>query len=215
MLKYFLLLFSSLTFLWATNPLPYAQLGDDIYNSLDEYKKLATNINQEKSSIESYIKKVQKTKKLGYEAEISPKLSKNYLTQLRECDKERQIILTQLNALLYRSMDNKDTKTFKKLIDSNLIKLNKVQDDLMPFYKNNFKSGSIKKLDTVLASEKRYKRDKKVANKEYRNYVEEKRIQRMRDASEKADTSREAELDQEIAKQRQEINIMMENELIR
>ncbi len=213
--KYLVALLFSLTLLFAKNPLPYAQLGDDIYNSLESYKQLAISLDQMDSTVTSYINMVQETKKLGYRAEISPELSKSYLVGLRVCDKERQIIATQLNTLLYRAMDNKDTKIFKKLIDSTFINLDKVSDDAIPFYKHYFKSGSIEKLDTLLQSEKRYKSDKKKANTEYAKYVEKKRIQRMRDASEKADTSREAELDKDIEMQRREINIMMENELIR
>lgn len=215
MFKFFILLFFSLTLLFGANPAPYSNLGDEIYNSLEDYKKLSQQLPEIESIINSYINNASQVKKLGFEAEAKPELSKRYLLALREVDSERQMILTQLNASLYRAMDNRDKKSFTKLIRSHFIDLDKVGDDVIPFYKKNFKSGTIEEIESLVKNENRYKKDAKRANKEYTKRVEEKRIERMREASVEADRSREDALNREVDMQRQEINSMMENELIR
>jgi hypothetical protein len=215
MLKYFLLLSILIASLFARNPAPYAQLGDEIYNSIPAYKKLAKSLPQMSNIINNYTHNATETKKLGFKAQKSKKLSKNYLISLRELNKKRDVILTKLNALLYRSMDLKDKKIFKKVVRSGFIDFDKVADDVIPFYKRNFKSGSIRELDLLVKNEKRYKSDAKKANKEYIKRLEERRIQRMREASKELDASREAKLDSEIDMKRKKINNMMETELIR
>ncbi len=215
MLKYFLLSFFSWTLLFATNPKPYSQLGDDIYNSLKAYQKLARSLPQLNSSVQELVYNAKKTKDLGFKTEVDLKLSKKYLQALRELDKERQALLTRLNSMLYRSMDAKDTQTFSKLIRSHFIDLDRVAEDLIPFYKKHYKSGSIRELETLLKDEKRYKRDRKAENREYMKRLEAQRIQRMREAGKNIDSSREANLDKDMALKRQKINSMMESNLIR
>ena len=208
----FLFTFSILS---ASNPAPYAQLGDELYNSLDKYKSISKELPQMDETLKDYISDVQETKKMGFELENNPKLSKKYLYKLRELDRKREIILVKLNAKLYDSMDMKDVDTFKKIATSGLLDLEKVEDDIVPFYKKYFKSGSIREIESMLQKEKLYKNSKRAENREYRKSVERRRIQRMREASENADKSLEAELDKEIEHKRQEINSMMEDELIR
>jgi hypothetical protein len=208
----FLFTFSILS---ASNPAPYAQLGDELYNSLDKYKSISKELPQMDETLKAYISEVQETKKMGFELENNPKLSKKYLYKLRELDRKREIILVKLNAKLYDSMDMKDVDTFKKIVRSGLLDLEKVEDDIVPFYKKYFKSGSIREIESMLQKEKLYKNSKRAENREYRKSVERRRIQRMREASENADKSLEAELDKEIEHKRQEINSMMEDELIR
>jgi hypothetical protein len=208
----FLFTFSILS---ASNPAPYAQLGDELYNSLDKYKSISKELPQMDETLKAYISEVQETKKMGFELENNPKLSKKYLYKLRELDRKREIILVKLNAKLYDSMDMKDVDTFKKIVRSGLLDLEKVEDDIVPFYKKYFKSGSIREIESMLQKEKLYKNSKRAENREYRKSVERRRIQRMREASENADKSLEAELDKEIEHKRQEIYSMMEDELIR
>jgi len=215
MLKYLIIALFSFTLLFATNPKPYSELGDDIYNSLHAYQKLAKSLPHLNSSVNSLVNNAKNIKDIGFKAEVNPKLSKRYLHSLRELDKERQSLLTRLNSMLYRSMDNKDTKTFTRLIRSHFIDLDKVGEDVIPFYKKNFKSGSIREIETLLRDEKRYKRDRKSENKEYTKRLEQQRIQRMRDAGKSIDSSREADLDKNVALQHQKINSMMARELIR
>lgn len=215
MFKFLLLIFFSSLLLFAANPRPYSHLGDEIYNSLDTYKRLGRILPQMNSSINAYLNNAKQTKVLGFEAETSPASAKKYLIRLRELDKDRQLILTQLNAMLYHSMDNRALKTFKTLIQSHLIDLDKVGDDVIPFYKKNYKKGSIRELDLLVKVEARYKKDAKTANVEYAKRIEAQRVARMREASLNADRSREAELDEDAAKKREAINSMMKNELIR
>jgi hypothetical protein len=208
-------MFFSYVLLFSANPAPYSQLGDEIYNSLDSYKRLGRILPQMNSTINGYLNNATQVKELGFEAEASSSAAKKYLISLRELDKERQLILTQLNALLYRSMDNRALKTFKTLITSHLIELDKVGDDVLPFYKENYKKGAIKELDILVKNEERYKKDAQRANADYAKRIEAQRVARMREASIDADRSREAELDKDADMKRQEINMMMENELIR
>jgi len=215
MLKYFIVPLFSFTLLFSANPKPYSELGDDIYNSLDAYKKLSKSLPQLNSSVNSFVDNAKNIKDFGFKTEVNPKLSKKYLYALRELDTERQSLLTRLNSMLYRSMDNKDTKIFSKLIRSHFIDLDRVGEDVLPFYKKNFKSGSIREIEALLRDEKRYKRDRKAENKEYIKRVEQQRIQRMRDAGKNVDSSREEKLDRDVALQHQKINSMMESELIR
>ncbi len=215
MLKYLLIPSFLVTLLIAANPIAYSQLGDEIYNSVSSYKKMTKTLPQMNSIINNYIKGIKKTKELGYKVESKPKLSKDYLLSLRELDKKRQVILTKLNAMLYRSMDMNDAKTFKKILHSGLIDFDKVADDVIPFYKRNFRSGSIKEIDYLIKNEKRYKIDAKKANKEYAKRLEQKRINRMRNAAKELDATREAKLDSQVDKERTKIKKMMNSELIR
>ncbi len=214
MLKSFIVLFFSFTLLFATNPKPYSELGDDIYDSLGAYQKLAKLLPQVNSGAYSLINNAKNAKDLGFKAEVNPQLSKKYLHVLRELDKERQLLLTRLNSMLYHSMDNKDTKTFSRLIRSHFIDLDRVSEDVVPFYKKNFKSGSIRGIETLLRDKKRYNRDRKAENREYTKRIEQQRIERMRNAGKSIDSSREADLDKNVALQHKKINSMMENELI-
>ncbi len=215
MYKYIIILFLSFTSLFALNPVAFSQLGDDIYNSLNLYKKVSKTIPQVSSISNNYIDSVKQVKEFGYKVDSNPKLSKEYLLKLRELDKKREVILTKLNSLMYSSMDAVNTKMFKKIIQSKLINFDKVADDVVPFYKRNFKSGSIREIDTLLRNEKRYKIDTKKANRDYLKYLEKRRIQRMRDASKTNDATREVQLDDEVQKEREKINQMVETELIR
>jgi hypothetical protein len=203
------------TLLLAQTPKPYSNLGDEIYNSTQQYKKVAPVLSSSKGSVEKYLQKVRDVKALGFEAEFDKSVSKEYLKALRALDKDRQMLLTSINASLYQAMDNVDKSSFKKIINSNLLKMDKIGDDVIPFYKKHFKKGSIKKIDEILALEARYKREQKKANANYAKRVEERRIERMRAASQAADDAKEAEMDAQIERERQKVNETLETEIIR
>ncbi len=214
-MKFLTLLSLLVTLLFGLNPKPYASLGDAIYDSAYAFESLAPNLPSQQSVIETYVEDAKKVKALGFEAEVDNKMAKNYLKALRSLDGQRQKLLAQINSELYRAMDEKNLRRFSAIVKSDLISLYKASDDILPFYEKNYKKGAIPVLDEMLAEEMQLARDKKKANAEYEQKVETRRIERMREASETADSERERELNENLAKEHERVNQMLESEMIR
>lgn len=214
-MKFLTLLLFLVTLLFGLNPKPYASLGNAIYDSIHAFESVASSLPAQKDVIESYVADAKKVKALGFEAEVDNKMAKNYLKELRTLDVERQKLLAQINSELYRAMDEKNLRRFTAIVKSDLISLYKASDDILPFYEKNYKKGDIPVLDVMLAEEKQLQRDKKKAQSEYAEKVESRRIERMREASDTADKERQQELDEDLAKEHERVNEMLESEMIR
>lgn len=215
MFKSLSLLLLSSTLLLAINPKPYASLGDAMYDTTTSYEKIVAVESTLQKEVETYLERLKKTKALGFEAEVDKAVSSEYLKALRQVDALRQKILVRLNAALYRAMDERDFKRFSALIQSDLLDLYKTSDDVLPFYKEHFKKGSIAKLDKMIAMENRLKKDALVSSRQNRVSAEERRISRMREASAQKDARLEAQLDAEVEKEKAEVNQMLRSEIVR
>lgn len=214
-LRFLLTFWIFLVTVYAATPKPFSHLGDAIYTTTQKYEKMARTLPQLQKSVESYLHKIRDVKALGYEAEVDHKMSQSYLKALRALEHERQLILTGVNAALYNAMDNDDTKQFKRIIESGLLKMDKVGDDVLPFYEAHFKKGAIRELDALIAQEKRYKVNARQASVDYSKQVEARRVNRMRKASDAADARREQELDSMVNEERERIHKELESEMIR
>jgi hypothetical protein len=207
------LLACSLSF--AATPLPYSNLGDKIYNSTGLYKKLMPELPHLKSKIETYLQHVKTIKAMGFEAEMNNASDKDYLKELRKLEHERESILVSINADLYNAMDANKATLFQTLILSGLVDLDKVGDDVIPFYKQHFKKGSIGVLDEMLHEQERYRNSARKMHVDYAKQVEMRRISRMRAASEEIDTRKQEELDAAIEAEKERVEKTLETEIIR
>ncbi len=199
----------------ADTPKPYSNLGDEIYNTTERYEKLASQLPKLEPNVTSYLVKTRKVKALGYEAQMDHSVTQTYLKALRELDHDRQILLTGINAALYDAMDHNDNSAFRHIINARLLKMDKVGDDVIPYYKKRFHKGDIAILDQMLSEEKRYKNDAKKAQVNYAKQVEDRRIERMRSARENLSEQKEQALEAELEAEKERVQQNLEAEMIR
>lgn len=209
-----LALFVSLT-LHAVNPKPYAELGDQLYDSVEQFMAIPSYVPHLAISVENYLTQLKKVKAHGFEAQVDPSEAKAYLKALREIDTERRKIVVALNAALYNAIEENEPKRFIAIVRSGLIKLHPIKHDLLPYYEKTFKPGTLHVLDELLAEAKKRDAQEKARQERYAQSLEEARIERMRSASLSQAQEREATLDEEMERERERVNEMLESEMIR
>ena len=203
-----------LTTLLFANPKPYAQLGDLIYDTTVNFKRLPKLESDFDATIDAYIERVKAVKSLGYSVMEHPKNAKKYLRALRALDKERERLLDKLNGYLYDAIDRKDCATFNAIIDADLLDLYRIADDAAVFYNVTCKRGS-RVMDEYIAEQRAYRAIKKERQKNWARWAEKRRIERIHEAAKEAEKKRVERFDKEVEQQKRRINEKLESELIR
>ncbi len=200
---------------YALNPKPYSELGDRLYNSIDSYATIPSYLPNLKLTLADYIQMVKQLKVHGFEAEAGKREAAGYLNALREADALRRRILVTLNAALYQSMEEDNTKQFLSIVKGGLLNLYKIQHDVLPYYKKRFKSGTLPQLDEMVVMEQKQLEAAQLRQQEQAQAIQDARVKRMRTADETEARALEERLDQEIEQERQKVQNMLEGEMVR
>ena len=219
---YKLLLLTLLTtLLSATNPKPYAVLGDIIYNDLEAVSSLVEieAFQSYTKDINTYIKDVDKAKKIGFELEKgSSKVNKKeYLNRLRALSKSYDAFKRAAKANYKSSMKMNNYELFSNMINNSLIDSKKNKDEIMSYYQKNsqFIDANSGLIYTYLEEEADRKKKHDANRKKYKSkkMLEEEKIQRIRKNDKLEKSKREEELQEELLKKKLEIREIQKREL--
>ncbi len=136
-LFFYIVLFFSLN-LFASNPQVYAALGDTIYNNAPKIEKLKDieKFKIIKLDVEKYVSMVKLIKEYGFAVEKKDKRynQKEYLQHLRKLSKKNDFFVKFAKNNFKLSIDNEDSKTFEKIINTGLIDTKRNKDKIMQYY---------------------------------------------------------------------------------
>jgi len=208
------------TILSAHNPLPYAALGNIIYDNAEKIQQL-TDIdayNVYKDDIEQYLKDLKVTKVLGYklEKESASSLKKKYLNSLRRLSKKNDYYLRSINTQYNEAMKSKNYKLFLQIINKKLINIKKHKKEIIDYYYTNQenidKSGVI---DELLKEDARLKALKESQKRRYKTKkeLEAEKIKRIRENDKLARQKLEAELQKDLINKKEKIREIQKREL--
>jgi len=208
------------TFLNAQNPKPFATIGNDIYDNLKYIVKLydAKIDKANEHDIKTYITKVKKLKKNGYELELgNAKISpKEYLVKLRKLSKINDYFLRNIHTICKVSMANNNFTLFTKIIDNGLINIESHKKDILTYYHEHAQElQSSQTIKLLLKQEVKVKEEKlkqKKHHKKKRTKNEEK-IRRIREDAKKREKTFEKKLQKELELKKQQIREEQRKEL--
>ena len=199
------------TILHASNPKPYAALGDVIYNNAEIIQSLK-NIEKyadQKQDIDKYIREVEAAKKLGFKIESGQikESNKEYLNSLRKLSKTNDYYMRSIQATYNSAMKNRDFDLFYRMINGKFIDVRKHKKEILDYYfKNKESINTSGVIEMFLAEDATLKAKKKKKRKQYKTKkeLEEEKIQRIRknDTEEKKRIERELEKELELRKQK-------------
>ncbi len=152
------LLFSPFAYTNAEYPEFFSKLGTPLYKADKAFMQLSHLEGMEKKA-EYYHSRSQHLLSVAKSVEADPKTKKAerkaYVRQLRLLEKEHNEILLTINAILLKSIDNDDYKTFSQIINADLDTIldnNVIRKRSMAYYVSNRTRGIIDKLDKILSS---------------------------------------------------------------
>jgi len=156
MTKLLLLLLISFQ-LFAQNPKLFNSLGDTVYNSIENIKKLEeiTAFKNNYTFIKSHIKQSETLWAEGMLLDDSSEasLKKGYLKDLRSLSKNHDNLMRSVYKRLDESMKNSDIETFSQIINTNLTPAGASTPDVVAFYKSKVQESiKIDKLEAYLES---------------------------------------------------------------
>lgn len=218
---YKLLLLTLLTtFLNAQNPLPYAALGDVIYDNVEKIDSLK-NISSYalyKDDIDSYTTAVYKAKEQGYAVEKScnRKAKKEYLNTLRLLSKRNDYFLRGLQNQYIESLNSDNYEFFSEIINSGLIDTQSKKEEIIDyFYKNKEDMNSTGVIDTFLEEDAHLKALKDIQKKHYKSKIQlqEEKIKRIRENDLKQQEKIEENLQNDLNNKKANIRKIEKKEL--
>ncbi len=203
-----LLLFTAL---FASNPKPFASLGDVIYDNAPKIDKLREL--QEYAPfykrIEEYVKEVNQTKKLGFLVEQGEKKrSKEYLQKLRELAKTNDFFVRSVNALYKSSMQKEKFELFMQLLDTGLIDVERKKDEILNFYEEHKDEIEPKGVLKDLLQRRNLKKKTRFSKEYYeelRKRKEMEKIRRLRQKDKKRQEELQKKLEAELKAKKEQI----------
>ena len=222
MLKLFFLLISLAIPLFSSNPIAFASLGNQIYNSVENIKKLSTisDFYPYEKRINNYLLKVKRAKQLGFSLdENTPaKTKKEYLMTLRQLAEENNYYHRLAQKSLESSIKNGDSLLFSKIINSGLIDTKANKKRILHYYfahkKDINPDGLIQSYldeDAMLQRKHKVSRHKRVSKKT----KEEEKIERLRARDKARKKALEERLERELEKRKREIREEQREELLK
>ncbi|QOY54957.1 hypothetical protein HUE87_01550 [Candidatus Sulfurimonas marisnigri] len=167
------------------NPTIYSTIGDIVYDNAEPIQKLKTvpEFSLIERKIDKYIKKVEETKKKGFEIESGNiKIDKyEYLKTLRELFKQNNSYVREVEVKLKQSIKDENSELFIIIINSELINIKKHEKDILDYYLKHSEEieeeGIIK---TILDKNKKQKKEKNVKQGLTKKQIENAKIKRLR-----------------------------------
>ena len=208
------------TILCASNPKPYAVLGDVIYDNvktiealkeLDAYKVYTADI-------DSYVAKVVATKALGYKIEQgkAKESKKVYLENLRNLSTTNDYFMRSINGVYKNAMQKRDFDLFSAIINGHFIDTNKNKQEIIDYYfKHQEDINASGVIDEFLAEDAALKARKEAQRKRYKTKKqrEEEKIKRIRKNDKENQERIEKELDKALETKKLKIREDQKKEL--
>lgn len=208
------------TLLNAHNPIPYAALGDIIYDNVQKIEGLKDMESYAvyKDDIEKYIQDVEQTKAKGYELQktSSGSLKREYLNKLRELSKKNDYYLRSINTQYHDAMKNNNYELFSKIINSDLIDTKKHKEEIIDYYyKNQDKIDKTGVIEAFLDESARLKALKEAQKKRHKikKELEAEKIKRIRENDKAARKKLEEDLQKDLSNKKAEIGKVQIREL--
>jgi len=209
------------TILSATNPKPYAVLGDVIYDNvetiaalkeLDAYKVY-------RDDIDKYIAEVAATKALGYKIEQGKAKGskKEYLEHLRKLSTTNDYFMRSINSIYKNAMQKKNFELFSSIINGHLIDTKKNKQEIIDYYfKHQEDINSSGVIDAFLAEDAALKARKEAQRKRYKTKKqrEEEKIKRIRKNDKENQERIEKELEKDLESKKLKIREDQKKELL-
>ena len=208
------------TFLIASNPKPYAVLGDVIYNNVDNIDKLQyiSSCQIANDEIVAYTKDVNETKQYGFELESHAKdrNKKVYLEKLRELSKLNDSYLRIVKSGYKKAMKENEYKLFSNIINSGLLNLEENKLEIVDYYyKHSEDINASGVIDTFLEEDAQLKAKREALERQKRSQKEEEadKIKRIRENDRVSKERLEVELQKNLDQEQLEIRENQKKEL--
>jgi len=219
MYKIILFLFLT-TILLAKNPVPFAALGDVIYNNapkIEELKKINAFMSYKKE-IDQYISKVNKVKSEGYTLEYNAtaKKRKEYLIKLRELAKRNDYFVHLVELFYENALQTNNYKLFSKIINSGLIDTDERKKEIIDFYFAHQEEINPEGLiQSYLDEDARLRAKREAQRRRYKSKKEREaeRIKEIRERDKREKERLEKQLDLELKKKKEKIREYQQKEL--
>ncbi len=209
------------TILNASNPKPYAVLGDVIYNNVKTIEALKglSIYNVYKNDIDKYVAEVAATKALGYKIEQgkAKESKKEYLERLRKLSTTNDYFMRSIHSIYENAMQKKNFNLFSAIINRHLIDTNKNKQKIIDYYfKHRADINSSGVIDTFLAEDADLKARKEAQRKRYKTkkQLEEEKIKRIRENDRENQKRIENELENELESKKLKIREDQKKELV-
>ena len=215
-----LLLTFMLTLLSASNPKPYAALGNIIYDNVQRIGTLQTLSSHElyRDDISKYVQEVEVTKEQGYALEVgNAKISKKeYLIKLRKLSKTNDYFLRSIKTSYENSMHTNNYDLFSEIINCDLIDTEKNKDEIINYYyehQEDINASGV--IEDFLDEDAKLKALKDSQKKKYKTkkMLEEEKISRIRSNDKKSREDLEVKLQNDLKDKKLEIRENQKKEL--
>lgn len=200
----------------AVNPKVYQSLGDEIYDNISKIETLKQLKQYEGfiEKIDTYAKKVQKTKDFGYQVESGARanLKLDYLSQIREHKKVNDSFVRSAHNALQSALDTKNDVLFIGVVNSGLIDARANKKKILNYYKAH--SDTINPegiIQTFLDEDKNKKRWRGKTKKE----LQAEKVARLRKNDKLDEEALEEKLANELREKKRKIRAKQERELFR
>ncbi len=219
-MKTFLVVCTLFISLYASNPNVYATLGDVIYNNAPKIEKLK-NFDEYapfKERIDTYIKDVNETKKLGFAIEdgIKKGAAKEYLKRLRTLAKTNDFFSRSAKALFENALKNGDFNTLMDILDTGLIDTQRNKKRLLEFWEERKGSFVPRGEFLRIVQEEELKKNSKNTKEYYeklRKMREREKIRRLREKDKKRQEELQRRLEEELKRKKEQIEKKQVEEL--
>ena len=209
------------TFLSASNPKPFAILGDIIYNNVETIKALKRLDSYKPycDDIDKYLAKVAETKVLGYQIEQGKvkESKKEYLKCLRKLSRTNDYFNRTIKNRYKNAMQEKDFTLFSTIINGHYIDTNKNKLEIIDYYfkhKKDINSSGV--IDLLLVEDAALKARKKAQRKRYKTkkQCEAEKIKRIRENDKTNKEHIEKKLEKELEMKKLKIREEQIKELV-
>ena len=193
-----------ISILSASNPKTFATLGDTIYDNAKKIEKLKKFKEYQPfvEKIDSYVKDVNKTKKLGFElqSEMKNETAHKYLEQLRKLSRTNDFFIRSTDAVFKKALQSNDYELLMELLDTGLVDVRRYKERLLEFYEEN--KGRFVPYGTLEQLIKEEKERKKSQTKEeLQHRREHERVRHLREDDKKHQEELQKKLEMEIGAQ--------------
>ncbi len=216
-MKFFVILSLLATLLTAQMPNVYASLGDEIYTSVENIKKLkdVAGYAHLKDKINKYIEDVEQAREdgLAIDAGKKDKNKSDYLKKLRGLSKEYAYFKRGASSSFKSAVKNSDNELFLNIVNSGLLDTDEHKKEILSYYKkhtNEIKPSGL--LENLLNEDER-KRERQKANRVTKRKIDMNKIKRLRENDKLQEAAEIKRLEAEVKEKKKQIREYQQREL--
>lgn len=216
-MKFLVILSLLATLLTAQLPNVYSSLGDEIYTSVENVKKLKeiASYADLKDRINKYIEDVEQAKKDGIAIDEgkNEKSKGEYLKKLRELSKEYAYFQRSANSSFNSAIKNNDNSLFLEVVNSGILDMGAYKKEILSYYKKHSDEIKASGLLEALLNEETKRKEWQKANSVTKKDLDMNKIKRLR-ANDKLQEAQEIKrLDAQVKEKKKQIREYQQREL--